>query len=417
MIGSGLRGTRGDSTPRGAIAAIAAMAAGRPVVVADDTDRENEGDLILAADAATPEALAFIVNHTSGVVCVALPPERLDQLGIPLMVARSREAMGTAFGVTVDAAAGITTGISAADRARTIQLLAAPATVADDLVMPGHVFPLRAAAGGVLERRGHTEAAVDLARLAGRAPAGLLAELVRTDGEMMRGVELEEFAAAGGMAFTTVAEIAAHRRASGEDVYRSAEALLPTEYGGFRALVYGGPDGTQHLALTRGEVDGRADVLVRVHSECLTGDVLGSARCDCGEQLRASQRLIADAGQGVLIYLRGHEGRGIGIAEKIRAYALQDQGLDTVEANLELGHPVDDRDYGVAGRILADLGVASVALVTNNPAKIEALEQQGIRISRRQSLAVPPRAGNVSYLQTKQSRLGHALRLPVSWEA
>jgi len=391
-------------------AAIAAIADGRFVVVLDHEDRENEGDLIMAAELVTPEAMAFMVRHTSGLVCVGMTGERLDELGVPLMVDRGTDAHGTAFTVSVDVRAGTTTGISAADRAATVRALVDPASGPPDFVRPGHVFPLRARPGGVLRRPGHTEAAVDLATLAGLSPAGILCELVRPDGEMARGEELARFAAEHGFPMITVDELIAHRRRREQLVLRRSSARLPTPYGAFTVHAYESlVDGTEHLALVRGDVGGADPVLVRVHSECLTGDVFGSARCDCGAQLQLALANIADAGRGVVVYLRGHEGRGIGLAAKIDAYRLQDGGLDTVEANVALGLPVDDREYGIGAQILDDLGVVAVRLMTNNPDKTEGLAGYGFEIAERVPLIVEPTADNGAYLSAKRRKLGHLL--------
>jgi 3,4-dihydroxy 2-butanone 4-phosphate synthase/GTP cyclohydrolase II len=391
-------------------AAIAAVANGEFVVVLDQEDRENEGDLIMAAELVTPEALAFMVRHTSGLVCVGMTGERLDELDIPLMVQRGTEAQGTAFTVSVDLQAGTTTGISAADRAATVRALVDPASVAGDFARPGHVFPLRARPGGVLRRPGHTEAAVDLATLAGLSPAGVLCELVRPDGEMARGEELARFAVKQGLAIITVDELIAYRRRREQLVLRRSSAALPTPYGPFTVHAYESMiDGVEHLALVRGDVSGADPVLVRVHSECLTGDVFGSGRCDCGAQLQLAMANIAEAGRGVVVYLLGHEGRGIGLAAKIEAYRLQDGGLDTVEANIALGLPVDDRDYGIGAQILDDLGVQAVRLMTNNPAKTEGLAGYGFEITERVPLIVEPTIDNGAYLSAKRRKLGHML--------
>ena len=391
-------------------AAIAAIANGEFVVVLDDEDRENEGDLIMAAERVTAEAIAFMVRHTSGLVCVGMTGERLDELDIPLMVERGTEAQGTAFTVSVDVRAGTTTGISAADRAATVRALVDPASAAADFTRPGHVFPLRARPGGVLRRPGHTEAAVDLATLAGLSPAGVLCELVRPDGEMARGSDLARFAAEQGLALVTIAELIAYRRRREQLVLRRSSSMLPTPFGpftvhGYESLV----DGVEHLALVRGDVSAADPVLVRVHSECLTGDVFGSRRCDCGTQLQLALANIAEAGRGVVVYLRGHEGRGIGLAAKIDAYRLQDGGLDTVEANVALGLPVDDRDYGIGAQILDDLGVRAVRLMTNNPAKTEGLAGYGFEITERVPLIVEPTTDNGAYLSAKRRKLGHLL--------
>jgi 3,4-dihydroxy 2-butanone 4-phosphate synthase/GTP cyclohydrolase II len=391
-------------------AAVAAIANGEFVVVLDHEDRENEGDLIMAAELVTPEALAFMIRHTSGLVCVGMTGERLDELDIPLMVQRGTEAQGTAFTVPVDLRAGTTTGISAADRAATVRALVDPAAAPGDFARPGHVFPLRARLSGVLRRPGHTEAAVDLATLAGLSPAGVLCELVRPDGEMARGEELARFAAEHGLAIITVDELIAYRRRREQLVLRRSAAALPTPYGPFTVHAYESMiDGIEHLAMVRGDVSGADPVLVRVHSECLTGDVFGSGRCDCGAQLQLALANIAEAGRGVVVYLRGHEGRGIGLAAKVEAYRLQDGGLDTVEANVALGLPVDDRDYGIGAQILDDLGVRTVRLMTNNPAKTEGLAGYGFEVTEQVPLIVEPTADNGAYLSAKRRKLGHLL--------
>ncbi len=389
--------------------AVEAVAQGEVVIVVDDEDRENEGDLIMAAQAATPEKMAFFLRHTSGVVCVALTGERLDALDLPPMVAENRDAHGTAFTVSVDLARGVTTGISAADRARTVAALADPATTAGDLVRPGHIFPLRSRPGGVLKRAGHTEAAVDLARLAGMEPAGVLCEIASADKtEMACGPELRRLAAAHGLAMISVAQLARHRLRSERLVVAGAQARVPTRHGDFACHAWTSLiDGTEHLALVRGEVGDGAPVLVRVHSECLTGDVFGSARCDCGTQLDDALAAIAQEGRGVVVYLRGHEGRGIGITHKLQAYRLQDQGWDTVDANLQLGLPVDTREYGIGAQILVDLGVAQIRLMTNNPAKYRGLSGYGLEIVDRVTMAPRVTAENVAYLRTKRQRMGH----------
>jgi 3,4-dihydroxy 2-butanone 4-phosphate synthase/GTP cyclohydrolase II len=395
--------------------AIAQVAAGRPVVVVDDVDRENEGDLVMAADMVTTEWMAFVVRHTSGVVCVPMTGDALDRLRVPLMTAQNEERMLTAYTVTVDARAGVTTGISAADRARTARVLADPASSPEDLVRPGHVFPLRAREGGVLVRPGHTEAAVDLARLAGRQPSGVIAELVEDEGGMRRAPSCRAFADEHGLAMVSIADLVAYRRRHDHLVDRVAVTRLPTRHGGFVAVGYADRlDGSEHVALVAGDMaDGRLadghDVLVRVHSECLTGDVLGSARCDCGPQLSAALEAVAESGRGVVVYLRGHEGRGIGLLAKLQAYALQDAGLDTVDANLELGLPADAREYAAAAQVLADLGVHSVRLLTNNPAKVGALRRYGVEVVQRVPLAVGAGPENLGYLRTKRDRMGHDL--------
>jgi len=393
--------------------AVAAIAAGRMVVVVDDADRENEGDLIMAAEAATPETIAFFVRHTSGVICTPMLGERLDELDLPLMVATNTAPYRTAFTVSVDASRGTTTGISAADRATTITALIGPATRPGDLVRPGHIFPLRYREGGVLMRAGHTEAAVDLARMAGCYPAAVLCELVDEDGGMARLPELERFAERHGLPLISIAGLIRYRRQREKLVKRVAEARIPTRWGEFTAYAYESLlDGEQHLAMVKGAVQGEENVLVRVHSECLTGDALGSLRCDCGPQLEDALRLIADAGLGAVVYLRGHEGRGIGLSHKLRAYNLQEQGRDTVDANLDLGLPVDGRDYGMGSQILVDLGVTTMRLLTNNPAKYGGLDGFGLQIVERVPLQSQSNPENLRYLRTKRERMGHLLELP-----
>ena len=390
--------------------AIAELAAGNAVVVVDDEARENEGDLVFAACFATPELLAFTIRHTSGVVCTPMEGERLDQLAIPQMTHTNNEAMRTAFTVSVDAAAGVTTGISAADRTRTITVLADPASRAADLVRPGHIFPLRYHPGGVLVRPGHTEAAVDLMRLAGLPTVGVICELVNDDGTMRRGQQLREFADEHGLALVSIADLVRFRQLGEGVVERVAATRLPTAAGDFTVIGYRDVlTGTDHLALVHGDLSDGHDVLVRVHSECLTGDVFGSRRCDCGQQLRDAMDAVVARGRGVVVYLRGHEGRGIGLLHKLQAYTLQDGGLDTVEANLELGLPADARDYAVGAKILADLGVRSVHLLTNNPAKEQAMGDNGIVVRRRIAAPVEIHADNRRYLATKRDRMGHAL--------
>jgi 3,4-dihydroxy 2-butanone 4-phosphate synthase / GTP cyclohydrolase II len=389
--------------------ALAAIGRGDMVVVVDDASRENEGDLIMAAEKVTPAALAFMVRHTSGVVCASLDPARADTLQLPLMVAENHEAQRTAFTVTVDYRHGTTTGISAADRAATLRALADPVAQAGDFVRPGHIFPLRARAGGVLERRGHTEAATDLARLAGLQPCGVLCEVVNDDGSMARPDDLAAFAERHGLLVISVAGLVAYRRRTEALVRPMAEARLPTRHGVFSARVYAASDGTEHVALVMGNVRETVDILVRVHSECLTGDVFGSLRCDCGSQLDTALAQIAAEGTGVVVYLRGHEGRGIGLTSKLHAYKLQDQGRDTVEANLDLGLPVDSRSYDVGAQILSDLGVTTLRLMSNNPAKFVELQGYNLRIVGRVPLVTTPTDENRSYLRTKQAKLGHQL--------
>ena len=389
--------------------AIAAVADGRMVVVVDDEDRENEGDLIVAAEYATPEVMAFFVRHTSGLICAAITSERADDLDLPLMVARNTESQRTAFTVTVDKRVGTTTGISATDRSLTARALVDPATKPGDLTRPGHLHVLRARDGGVLKRAGHTEASVDMARMAGLTPAGVLCEVVTDDGfGMARLPDLEKFVARDDLLLVTIADLIRHRRLTERLIRRTAEARLPTEYGVFRCIAYQSlVDQETHLAFVMGDPAGEDDVLVRVHSECLTGDVFGSRRCDCGAQLHAALRMIADAGLGAVIYLRGHEGRGIGITHKLQAYELQDGGLDTVDANVELGLPVDSREYGIGAQILVDLGITTMRLMTNNPAKRGGLEGFGLQIVERVPIHGIPTEENIRYLRTKRDRLGH----------
>ena len=393
--------------------AIEEIRQGRMVIVVDDADRENEGDLIMAAERVTPEAIAFIVRHTSGVICMPVIGQRLDELEIPLMVAANTDSRRTAFTVSVDARAGVTTGISAADRARTIQAIIHPATEPTDLSRPGHIFPLRYRDGGVLKRAGHTEAAVDLARLAGLYPAGVLCETVNEDGTMARLPDLAVFARTHGLKLISIADLIAYRRQHEVLVTKVAEANIPTLHGEFRSIAYESVvDGRTHVALVTGDIGDGADVLTRVHSECLTGDVFGSLRCDCGEQLDRAIELIGKEGRGVILYIRGHEGRAIGITHKLRAYELQDRGRDTVEANIELGFPADQRDYGIGAQILYDLGVRSMRLLTNNPEKRAGLEGHGLTIRERLPLQTEPTPQNVGYLRAKREKLGHLLDLP-----
>ncbi|MCE7079668.1 3,4-dihydroxy-2-butanone-4-phosphate synthase [Streptomyces sp. ST2-7A] len=433
--------------------AIADIAAGRPVVVVDDADRENEGDLIVAASAITPEVVAFMMSECRGLICVPMEGGDLDRLDLPQMVATNSESMGTAFTVSVDAVAehGVTTGISASDRATTIRLLAEPTARAADFARPGHVFPLRARPGGVLARPGHTEAGVDLARLAGLPPVAAIVEIAGEDGTMLRLPDLVPFARKHGLTLISIEDLIAHRRhlEAGESaghapapgaplpgtpvtvpsaldtpapdaggsgvplppspVRREASTALPSEYGPFRAHGYRAADGVEHIALVAGDPEGAEDLPVRVHSECLTGDVLGSLRCDCGPQLRSSLARIAEEGRGVLVYLRGHEGRGIGLLPKLRAYELQEHGRDTLDANLELGLPADARDYAVAARVLEDLGARSIRLLTNNPEKVDALRRHGLTVTAREPVPVSVGEHNLRYLRTKRDRMGHEL--------
>jgi len=426
-------GTRLDDVER----AIADIAAGRAVVVVDDADRENEGDIIFAASKATAALMAFTIRHTSGVICVPMPGDELDRLQLPLMTAQNKERMRTAFTVSVDARDGVTTGISAADRARTVRTLVDSATEPYELVRPGHIFPLRYHEGGVLRRPGHTEAAVDLARLAGLAPVGVLAEVVNDDGSMARLPALRAFADEHGLALISIAQLIEYRRHSERMIRRVVETRMPNQFGEWRAFGYlSSVDGTEHLALVLGDIGVPGDgavpaiggasvsdgasvsnglpggddgVLVRMHSECLTGDVFGSQRCDCGDQLKAAMAMIAAEGRGVVLYLRGHEGRGIGLVSKLRAYQLQDGGADTVDANTELGLPVDAREYSTGAQMLADLGVRSLRPLTNNPAKVLGLSGFGIKVTGRVSLPVTPTPDNLRYLMAKRDRLGHQI--------
>ncbi len=392
--------------------AILAISRGEPVIVVDDADRENEGDLIFAAEAATAEKVAFMVRHTSGVICAALTPERTDELRLPLMVAENTDSFRTAFTVTVDYNRGTTTGISASDRACTLRALANPDVGPADFTRPGHIFPLRAKEGGVLRRPGHTEAASDLARLAGLKPHGVLCEIVDDDGSMARRPSLLRFAEKHQLLIATIADLITHRRKTERWVVPVSESRLPTRFGTFTVRAYRSLlDDLEHVALFMGNVHGADDVPVRVHSECITSEIFGSLRCDCREQLEDSMALIARAGQGVLVYLRGHEGRGIGLGNKLRSYALQDQGYDTVQANLALGFPVDNRRYDAASHILRDLGTRSVRLISNNPEKFASLETYGVTITRRVRLPSQTNEHNVRYLKTKQRELGHDVLL------
>ncbi|MEV2274932.1 bifunctional 3,4-dihydroxy-2-butanone-4-phosphate synthase/GTP cyclohydrolase II [Nocardiopsis sp. NPDC049922] len=400
--------------------AIADFAAGRAIVVVDDEDRENEGDIIFAAELATPELLAFMIRHTSGVVCVPMEGGDLDRLDLPLMTARNEESLRTAYTVTVDAREGVTTGISAADRAHTIRLLASTDSRPVDFVRPGHILPLRAHPGGVLARRGHTEASTDFARLAGLRPAGVLAEVVNDDGTMARLPRLRAFADEHGLKLVSVEQLAAHRVALGHDltpeqatpplVTRMVETRMPNRHGEWRAIGFKGTaDGAEHVALVYGDLTDGTDVLTRLHSECLTGDAFGSHRCDCGAQLDAAMADIAEEGRGVVVYLGGHEGRGIGLLHKLRAYSLQDEGVDTVDANLRLGLPADAREFGAGAQVLTDLGVSSVRLLSNNPAKAEGLAAHGVRVVRRVAMPSFVTRDNITYLRTKRDRMGHEL--------
>jgi 3,4-dihydroxy 2-butanone 4-phosphate synthase / GTP cyclohydrolase II len=393
--------------------AIDDVARGRIVIVVDDADRENEGDLIVAAEKVTPETIAFMVRYTSGVICMPVLGERLDELRIPLMVAANTDHQGTAFTVSVDARRGVTTGISAADRAMTIRTLIDPATLPEDVLRPGHIFPLRYREGGVLRRAGHTEAAVDLARLAGLYPAGVLCETVNDDGTMARLPDLARFAKQHDLRLISIADLIEYRRRREVLVERVATATIPTSWGEFRTYAYESVvDGRTHVALVLGEIGDGVDVMTRVHSECLTGDVFGSLRCDCGSQLERAFELIGREGRGVVLYIRGHEGRAIGLTHKLRAYELQDQGRDTVEANLELGFAADQREYGIGAQILTDLGVRTMRLLTNNPDKRAGLEGHGLSIVERIPLETEPTPHNIGYLRTKAEKLGHLLDVP-----
>jgi 3,4-dihydroxy 2-butanone 4-phosphate synthase/GTP cyclohydrolase II len=391
---------------------VASVKRGEMVIMVDDQDRENEGDLIAAADAVTQEQVGFMLRHTSGIICLPIVGERLDELDLPMMVARNTDLRRTAFTVSIDAREGTTTGISAGDRWRTVQAVLAPDTKPHDLARPGHLYPLRYEPGGVLKRAGHTETAVDLARLAGRYPAGVLAEVMNDDGSVARLPELELFAKEHGLLIGTIADLIAHRRMHEKLVERVVEARIPTEYGtftgvGFRSLV----DDRQHMALVMGDIGDGQSVLTRVHSECLTGDVFGSLRCDCGDQLDQAMARVAAEGRGVVLYIRGHEGRGIGLLHKLAAYKLQDEGLDTVDANVNLGLPVDARDYGVGAQILYDLGVRTMRLMTNNPTKRAGIEGYGLSILEQIPLSIDANDENRDYLRAKATRLGHQMDL------
>ncbi|MFI2032086.1 bifunctional 3,4-dihydroxy-2-butanone-4-phosphate synthase/GTP cyclohydrolase II [Streptomyces buecherae] len=402
----------GDLTLDPVERAVSEIAAGRPVVVVDDENRENEGDLVIAAEKATPELVAFMMSECRGLICVPLEATDIDRLDLPQMVEQNTEAMRTAFTVSVDAGPehGVSTGISAADRAATIRLLANPHSAPADFVRPGHVFPLRARPGGVLTRNGHTEAGVDLARLAGLRPAAAIVEIAGEDGAMLRLPELVPFARKNGLAIISIEDLVAYRAAAEPTVRREAQTRLPTAFGNFRAYGYrSAVDGIEHIALVQGDLGDGDDVLVRVHSECLTGDIFGSQRCDCGPQLQASLERVTAEGRGVVLYLRGHEGRGIGLLSKLRAYELQERGRDTLDANLELGLPADARDYAAGAQILIDLGVRSVRLMTNNPHKAAALAEHGLHVTGREPMPVQAGEHNLRYLRTKRDRMGHEL--------
>jgi 3,4-dihydroxy 2-butanone 4-phosphate synthase/GTP cyclohydrolase II len=419
-MGHGEGGAAGtDRSAAGVEAALAELRRGRMVLVVDDEDRENEGDLIMAAELATPAAMAFMIRHTSGLLCVGITEERAHQLRLPLMVTDSDDPRGTAFTVSVDLKVGTTTGVSAMDRALTVRALVAEGTRPEDMSRPGHVFPLIAREGGVLRRAGHTESAVDLCRLAGLRPAGVLSEVTNDDGTMARRPQLARFAAEHGLVTIAVADIVRYRRRTETLVRREAAGRVPIEHGEFTAITYRSVvDDCEHVALVLGQVNqtgaepgstGSSPVLVRVHSECLTGDVFASRRCDCGEQLAKAMARIGEAGRGVVVYLRGHEGRGIGLSHKLRAYNLQDGGLDTVDANLVQGLPVDSREYGIGAQILRDLGVREIRLMTNNPAKYRGLVGHGVRIAAREPIDIAPNPDNISYLTTKRTRMDHQL--------
>ena len=387
---------------------IAAISRGELVIMVDDEDRENEGDLIMAAQFATPEKVAFIVRHTSGVIVAPLTGERCDDLRLPLMVDNNTESHRTAFTISVDLLDGTTTGISASDRAATLRALADPKITHTAFARPGHIFPLRARDGGVLKRAGHTEASVDLARLAGCEPAGIICEIQNDDGTMSRLPELKKFAEQHGLLISSIARLIEYRRHHERLVERIGSANVPTEWGNFDCVAYRSTiDGIEHLAFVLGDLTTPEPVLTRVHSECLTGDVFGSRRCDCGPQLATAMKAVQEQGRGVIVYLRGHEGRGIGIGHKIRAYSLQDEGLDTVDANLELGLPVDSREYGIGAQILADLGARELRLMTNNPAKYGGIAGYGLSVVERVSIITESTPENSSYLATKRDRLGH----------
>ncbi|MFE4335536.1 bifunctional 3,4-dihydroxy-2-butanone-4-phosphate synthase/GTP cyclohydrolase II [Streptomyces sp. NPDC056831] len=392
--------------------AIRDIAAGRPVVVVDDEDRENEGDLVIAAEKATPEIVAFMMSECRGLICAPMENDELERLELPQMVAHNTESMRTAFTVSADASAahGVTTGISAADRATTLRMLAGGEAGPGDFVRPGHIFPLRARSGGVLVRNGHTEAAVDLARLAGLRPAGAIVEIAGEDGVMLRLPQLVPFARKHGLTIISIEDLIAYRRSSEPTVRREAEVRLPTSFGAFTAYGYRSTtDGVEHVALVHGDIGDGDDILVRIHSECLTGDIFQSQRCDCGPQLHASMRRITEEGRGVVIYLRGHEGRGIGLLSKLRAYELQERGSDTLDANLELGLPADARDYVAGAQILKDLGVHSLRLMTNNPDKTAAVLRHGLAVTGREPMPVQAGEHNLRYLRTKRDRMGHDL--------
>ena len=402
--------TKPETSPFASIEeAIEEIRAGRFVVVADDVERENEGDLTIAAQFVTPDAVNFMATHGRGLVCLCLTPERCEELGLRQMTDQNEAQFGTAFTVSIEARDGVSTGISAADRARTIQVAVDPTSTPHDLVHPGHIFPLRARAGGVLKRSGQTEAAVDLARLAGLAPAGVVCEIMKDDGTMARVPDLVEFCERHGLKLVTVADLIEYRRRTEKLVERIVSVRLPTDYGEFQAVAYRETlTGKQHVALVKGDVEGKEDILVRVHSECLTGDVFHSRRCDCGEQLEQALARIEQDGEGVILYL-AQEGRGIGLLNKLRAYELQEQGLDTVEANIELGFKADAREYGIGSQILADLGLTTIRVLTNNPKKISGISGFGLEVVSQEPIEVEPNDENREYLETKRDKLGHTI--------
>jgi 3,4-dihydroxy 2-butanone 4-phosphate synthase/GTP cyclohydrolase II len=392
--------------------------AGKMVILVDDEDRENEGDLCMAAKAVTPEAINFMAKYGRGLICLTLDRAQVKQLNLSMMVEKNKSPFETGFTVSIEARTGVTTGISAADRARTIQVAANPDAQPDDIVSPAHIFPLRARRGGVLERTGQTEGSVDLARLAGMTPAGVICEIMKDDGTMARMPDLEKFAAEHDMKVATIADLVAYRLRRDTLVHRAVEARLPSHFGGeFKAIVYANDvDKHEHLALVRGDIDPDKEIMVRVHSECLTGDVFGSDRCDCGAQLQTAMRMVAEAGTGVILYMR-QEGRGIGLINKLKAYALQDdEGLDTVDANLELGFKPDLRDYGIGAQILRDIGVRKMCLLTNNPKKIVGLEGYDLEVIKRLPIEIKPVSENLSYLKCKKDKMGHLLDLPENTE-